>query len=72
VQHAHPRHQHRPPLDPRPPARVIASAVQHGNGRIADPAVIVGGADAGLTTTEVRHPAALLLEAADELDEWIR
>lgn len=56
----------------RPDVVVIASAVQHGDADITDRAMIVGGADAGLTPDGAGALAALMLETAAEVGGWIR
>jgi hypothetical protein len=66
VVHARPRE-----LPGRPGVTVHAAAVQRRDGTITDERhVVVGGADAGLTTTQARALAALLIDAANELDTW--
>ena len=55
-------------------AQVSAGAIQFADGRIDDgqiatPSISVSHADP-LTSDQARELAALLLEAADELDEW--
>ena len=57
-------------------ARVYTSAIQFADGRIDDglieaPSLAVSDADS-LTSDQARELAALLLEAADELDGWTR
>ena len=59
------------PVPGRRDVRVIASAIQHGNARITDPAVIVARADSGLTPDDARALAALVLEAAAEVEGWL-
>lgn len=58
------------PVTGRPDVRVLAAAIQHRNGTISEPTVTVAGADSGLTTAQARQLAALILDAADELDRW--
>lgn len=57
--------------DPLRSPVVVAEAVQWANGVIESPSVsIEAPGDPGLTSAQARELAAILIEAADEVDGW--